>query len=212
MASKNNRTGGDVNEIALAYLEEKYGEPFTYAGATGNSMSGTHAFYADCESLPGKHVKVAVVGFQASDYTVRDNYLLLKYEEEIRQYLLEQAQTEFSDVRLHYYETKVTLSEDLPADATLEQVLHDPEAYVSAVFEVRADAMTEPSGAARVAERVAADLKQYDVEFLAVEDDRFGTMTDEEADECISRGTYVRYASYVCLHDQVQTQWKEAGD
>ena len=47
---------------ALEYMEQRYGEKFTYVKTHGSFMSYTHrGIMVSCESLPGKEIYVSII-------------------------------------------------------------------------------------------------------------------------------------------------------
>lgn len=132
-------SNSSINDVAIEHMEQKYEEPFSYAGAAGNSLSGTHQLYVRSYNLTDKRIMVKIDDYRSKDRTFRDNYLMVKYEPDLRESLLAAAKAEFPDVELFLSVADVTPQADFPPDATMEEVLQDQNSYVYATIEVPVD-------------------------------------------------------------------------
>ena len=124
-----------VTDAALEYMEKKYGEPFTYAAPWGESYSGTHQLMVTCESLTGR-VLVEIENYREEGEVFRDNYIAVKYAQETLDLFQSYVDQEFGEGRVFYEVNPRGLSEDLPADATLEEYLADSRAPLAKFVEV----------------------------------------------------------------------------
>lgn len=204
-----------IEKLCIKYLEERYGEPFTDAGPTGNSMTGDYKMYATCESLPDTNVTVKAVKFKTEDRVFQDNYLVHKYRGEIRDYLKQFALTEFSEANVYVTVTGVTLTENVPADATVEQVIRDKGFNLSATVEVKESEFSEAAQAERVMRKMGEalcgeELTTYHVMFIAVGEENFGKFTNSELSQAYRDGTYIRTAKIQKWDGGSNTVWKEA--
>ena len=57
----------NANELALSYMEKKYGEPFVCAAPYGNSLSGTKEILVTCDSLADQKVLVQVENYKSNE-------------------------------------------------------------------------------------------------------------------------------------------------
>lgn len=126
-----------VNEQALAHMQEKYGEPFTYAAPTGDSLTGTRQFYATCNSLPGKWVLVQVNDYKTDHKTFLDNYLAVQYESAVAEHFRSIGEEIFGEAIVHYEASNLSVSADLPADTSFEEYYADRSAYMIVTVEIK---------------------------------------------------------------------------
>lgn len=115
----------DPIEMSLNYLEEKYGESFTYSRhviSTGGTFDSSYIrrIYYTCDSFPGKEILV-----KDDNGEIRDNYLFLKYNEDIKKIFEESSLKYFNDVLVLYDWDSGTTARELSAQASLEEVFAD---------------------------------------------------------------------------------------
>ena len=84
----------DVIDEALDYLEQKYGVFFQYSAPYGDSLSGDKSFYAIAGDLGDEdQVVVKILNYKSKDRIIQDNYLNIKFRDQIRAYLQETAES-----------------------------------------------------------------------------------------------------------------------
>ena len=191
----------------LHHLEEKYGEPFFYVGPTGDSMSGTHSFFVGCDSMPGEEIKVSIDHYNKEDELIRDNYLLFKYHNEIYDMLLRGLQTEFGDVVLYYLPGVSVPRANLPADASLDDLLDDSGIIISASAEVRASRLNSLEQAENALLCITTRGCRYYFSLISVEEEQFGKLSYEELSNGALAGEYEHFAVFVKGDGGVQTSW-----
>ena len=197
--------GHDINQQALKYLEEKYGEEFTYAAAYGSSTSGTREFYATCDSLPGQRVLVQVENFQEETRIFRDNYLAVKYQQQTIDYLREQVTAGYPSVNIFYEANTEGL--DLPADADFAQYLREGSAKLIVMLELKASEVTDTARMDEIAAEIAKACNYITLTIVVVNDEMFGTMDRGELGDCLSTGQCVKWGKYYIQNGQIQTDW-----
>lgn len=197
-----------VNEAALAQMERKYGEKFTYAGPYGDSMSGTRQFMASCASLDGL-VLVEAENFRKGPVTYRDNYLAVRYRAETETFLRGCAEAEFGEAKVTYEVRPLALSEDLPANADLEQYLMEGGVPLSFIIEVKEGDFTAEDQVLHTAERIAGSGAQFYMTLMVMEKEDYGTMDRKELNSAISHGGFVHCAKVEELGEGIQMRWLE---
>ncbi|MCM1059918.1 MAG: hypothetical protein NC452_06455 [Eubacterium sp.] len=192
MFSKSNQ---DVNNLALKYLEHKYGETFEYKQPCGNSMTGTRNFIASC--LGHGDVLVQIDNFKDSENRVfLDNHIAKKYENETKNFIKEIFDKEFTESKIFYIAAEKVLSEDLPGDATFEQFLADPEGRISAVIAVKKSGYSDNT---QFKEAVETILESFAANWIGlhihvVEDNEFDSFNKSTHEEMFLNRQYVKYA------------------
>ena len=204
-----------IDKLTIAYMEERYGENFTGAGPTGNSMTGNYSMYVTCESMPSINITAKVLNFKREDRIFQDNYLVFKHQEEIKNYLQRFALEEFSEANVYISVSAIPLSASIPADATAEAVMRDENFMLSATVEVRESEFKEAAQAEKVMLNMGKalygkELISYHVMFIAVEEEKFGELTNSELSQAYVEDTYVRTAKIQKWSTGSNTVWKEA--
>lgn len=124
-----------VNQLAIEYLEQKYGEKFEYSAPVGASYTGTRSFLVTCESFGEKSVLVQIENFMDSENRIiKDDYLVVKYEDNVRELLGKMADKEFGESKIFYNSSGRTIDPTLPADASFEEYLCCKDGLISAVI------------------------------------------------------------------------------
>lgn len=194
------------NEAALAYMEQKYGEPFEYAGSWGNSLSGTHELLVRCDSLQDA-VLVEIENYRSDDPVFRDNYLAVKYEGETRAFLEQCALSVFGEAAVYYSAIRTGLSEDLAADASFEEYLADTRAPLSILVEVPAGSFSSDDQARALGEAVAAAGCHFRLTLMVVEEGVYGTLDREALSEKIGLRDFVHCAEVRSLGSGLTVNW-----
>ena len=175
-----------VNQLALGYLEEKYGEPFTYTAPWGSSYSGTRAFLVTCESLPGMSVLVQVENFKSENPVYSDNFLAVKFEAETREFFREEAEAVFGRVNVFYEASKFSLTGVGETGLTFEAFQARENNEIDVLVEVKAPITA--SQLQTLAESITPFRGNVTVTVIAVDDAAFGTLTRKELNALAYRG------------------------
>ena len=185
----------DTTSFALNALQEKYGETFQYIGPWGSSLGGTQEFLASCDSLPGQRILVSVEHYKDTETrTVSDNYLACRYAQETEDYLLRCAQENLGSARVFYSPTMLTLSADLPADASFERFLAESGVYVGAIIEVKASEFRGEEQARAMIQQISGSGAECNLNIVALPDEVFGTLDRDAIRSRIRTGAYVLFA------------------
>ncbi len=129
-----NKSKQDVNEWALEYLEQKYGEKFEYAAPAGASYTGARSFLATCESFGERKVLVQVDNYKdENNRVIRDNYMAIKYEQEVKDEFTQIANEEFGDSKVFYAASGRVLAAELSSNMSFEDYLKCSDGLISAI-------------------------------------------------------------------------------
>ena len=197
----------------IQYLNEKYGEKFTYLYSDGNYFSDTDRYYVSCESLPGEKITVEVKGLNKNIEDLRDNYLLFKHQKEIYALILSAAEAEFGQSNvIVYYSTGVSVpNEKLPADATLDQILNDDGVLLSALIEVRSGKLTTLEQAERAMQSVTSRGCRYALSIVALEAPLYGTLSVDEINQRVEKDDYEHLAVLSKGSNRARSSWYDGG-
>lgn len=179
-----NESKQDVNELALEYMEQKYGEKFEYYAPAGMSYTGTRNFLAKCETFGDKSVHVQIDDFRTENRKFRDDYIALKYADQLFDYIEQTAKKQFDEAKVvSCWGTGNALSPDLPADATFEEYMLDPEGRLVANIVVKKSDYKSRKQLAQILETVAANNAAGSTEFMimVIDDSKYKGCTIDEA-------------------------------
>ncbi|MDR2940112.1 MAG: hypothetical protein LBV08_07280 [Clostridiales bacterium] len=202
MASKPN-----VNEMALAVMEEKYGEKFEYYRPWGNSMTGTREFIARCESLPGQDIHVEIENFRDDGRIFRDTYLLVKYKPECTEFFKKCVADVFGEAVIFYDVTYFGLSPELTGDATFEEVLADPGTRLGIIAEIKESDFLYKGQAEEAANALAALCARFNFSLVVVEDGDYGTYDRDTLLQSMSSEEYVAFAAITWADGKLTIKW-----
>lgn len=197
----------NANELALSYMEKKYGEPFAYAAPYGNSLSGIKEILVTCDSLPEQKVLVQVENFESNERVFRDNYLAVKYTEETIAFFKECAAEQGLNANVFYRATEDGQSENLKADASFEEFLADGRSEMVVLLEVRASEYTNQAQVDAVIQKMAATCGCMAITVLVMDDEIYGTMDRDALNDCISHQQYVAMAKGYVEEFQAGIKW-----
>ena len=172
-----------VNELALEYLEQKYGEKFEYSAPAGSSYTGTRTFLATCESFGDYRVLVQIENFRdRENMVIRDNYIAVKYADKVGEFFSQIADEEFGSSKVFYYATGRTLPPELPSNASLEEYFSCREGVVTGLIALPESGYKNDEQLSLLADKIS-DTFSFDeisVLFMVVDDDTFKSADEDE--------------------------------
>ena len=179
----------NVNELALEYMEQKYGEKFEYKAPAGSSYTGNRTFLATCESFGDETVVVQVVNYKTDERQFRDNYLAIKYADRMIDYLSQIVNNQFGESKVYYSPAAKPLSADLPANATFEEYLMDPSDTINAWIVVKKSDYKDMNQLSEIMETITSDCAagMMFIALLVIEDSKYIDCTFSKARD-YSRG------------------------
>lgn len=197
-----------VNNQAISYMEEKYGESFEMVAPYGDSMTGIRKILVSCDSLPGQQILVQVDNFREENKIFRDNYLAVKYREESIAFWKKCIAPACPDVNVFYEVAKSGLSSELGADASFEEFLADDRVEMIVMMELKAGSSAGKEAIEDAVANIAASCKNMTLTIIVVDDDVFGTLDRAGLNDRISMGEYVIQATVYIDGDQVKWTWR----
>lgn len=172
-----------VNELALEYLEEKYGEKFEYCAPAGSSYTGTRTFLATCESFGDYRVLVQIENFRdRENMVIRDNYIAVKYADKVGEFFSQIADEEFGSSKVFYHSTGRTLPPELPNNASLEEYFSCREGVVAGLIALPESAYKNDEQLSLLADKIS-DTFSFDelsVLIMVVDNDTFKSADEDE--------------------------------
>lgn len=201
----------NANELALAYLEEKYGEPFYYSAPYGDSMTGTRSLLVTCNSFPDQQLLVQVEGFKTNQKVFLDNYLAVKYQSETIDFLHACISEHYPNANIFYEAPLVCQSANLSAAASFEEFLADGRAKLIVMLEVNASEFTGPESINEIVTQITESCNHMTLTVIVVDDSLFGTMDRSELNNRISHRDYVAMGKVYIDQNGVETKWRGEG-
>lgn len=179
-----NKPKQDVNELALEYLEQKYGEKFEYYAPAGMSYTGTRRFLAKCETFGDERIAVQIDDYKSENRKFRDDYIARKYANQLFDYIEQTVKKQFDEAKVvSCWGTGNALSPALPADATFEEYMLEPEGRLVANIVVKKSDYKSREQLTQILETVVADNAAGTAEFIimVIDDSKYEGCTIDEA-------------------------------
>ena len=199
----------NINDAALEYMEQKYGEKFEYVAPWGDSMSGTHELLVKCDSFPEQNILVEIENYRSDDKVFSDNYLAVKYFEDTIGFLIGCANQVFSEATVVYDINKAALSSDLPANATFEEFLADTRVPLITAVVIKTNDFSSEEQAQELAKLIAESSVDFHLTIAVVDDEDFGAYNRKTLNELISSKKLVDRASIRKHGDDIRIVWAE---
>lgn len=199
----------NINEVALEYMQQKYGEEFEYYAPFGDSMTGTHQLLVKCDSFPDQSILVSIKNYRKDDRVFLDNYLAVKYHDDTERLLKEWAEQVFTEANVFFDVTDQPLPAELPVNATLEEFLSDTTVPLTFLVEVDKDHFTSKDQIRQLIELISEYESRYYLSVLVVENDEFGAENSQVLDDKMYRGDYIHCAKVSKVTDEVRIRWLE---
>ena len=198
----------NINDEAIAYMEQKYGEKFEYSAPFGISRSDTHQLLVKCSSFPDQGIVVRIENYRSRDRVFSDNYLAVKYSVECTELFQSYASDEIGEANVLFDINTMTLSPDLPANATLYEYLADTSAPLIIMVEVKGSDFISKEQAQRFTERVAANGSYFGIWFVVVDDSEYGTFDIETLSELVGLNNYIHFAMITKFDSNgIKSEW-----
>ena len=115
----------DINEGALEYMEQRYGETFKFVGAHGLFYSkNSRSIMVSCASFPGKEIRVDIIK-DGKNEKYRDNYMRYYFADQVNEFILNIAKEYFDDVTFRISIFASTIDSSIDFETTFEEYIHN---------------------------------------------------------------------------------------
>ena len=195
--SSNKESKKSVNELALEYLEQKYGEKFEYSAPAGASYTGTRTFLATCESFGDRRVLVQIENFMdRENMVIKDDYIAMKYEDDVRELFKKMADEEFGSSKVFYSAAGRTLDPELSANASFEEYLNSKEILISAVISLPESGYKDTEQLKSLCDKITStfSVDELSISIIVVDDDTFKSADEDDLCEIYLRESSVAQA------------------
>lgn len=199
------------NRLALNYMEEKYGETFTYAAPCGNSLSGTRELLVTCNSFPDRQILVQIENFKSDNRIYRDNYLAVKYESETLEFFRSCASDFYEKCNVFYEAPTQVQSEKLTAESNFDAFLSDGLTTIVVLFELPANEFSDPAQVEHIISNICASCSNANVTVVIVEDQIWNTFSRTELADRISNDDFVALAKAYIRNSSTDVRWYGEG-
>ncbi len=189
----------NINDAALAYMEQKYGEKFEYVGPWGASYAnqGVRQMLVKSSSLPDE-ILVEAAG-SSDEYVFTDNYLAIKYKPEMISAIQTAADQSFGASFVVYDVLMQTLDPELSADSSFEEYSTNPESGIAAIVAVSADVFEE-SLVQEFSESFGELGIIAQLSFVALDSEQYSSRETINIDDVIGQKKY-RYFALININD-----------
>ena len=175
-------------EIILDYMERRYGAAFEFSHTWDSGLGRSFSFLATTESFPGQMLIIEVSNIRdrnRENWEISSSFLAVKHRDATADFLRSLAEEVFGEVVIHHDATRLSLSPDLPPDATLEEFLADASALIRATIEVPESVVTSMEQIDELTNLLTESLARFTISILAVDDHLLGTLDRAAIDEII---------------------------
>jgi len=197
----------NINDVALAYMEKKYGEKFEYGAPYGNSMSGTHQLLVKCATFPDRYILVKIENYRHRKKIFLDNYLAVKYREDTIEFISDCANQVFEESNVFYNVSNGALSPDLSLTATFSEFLADTRVPLHILVEVKASNFISEEQAQNLTELVAASGANFFLTLIFVDDKEYGTFNRDTLYKHVELNKFGRGAFVSKFGDDIEIRW-----
>lgn len=127
----------NINDAALAYMGQKYGEKFEYISPWGSSYTtpGKRQILVSCGSLPGKEILIVIKDDgEAESYS--DNYMDFYYEIQTSDYIKQVASNYFTDFTIEISIRRTPSSDGVSREMGFDDYIRDKNNFVSGNIDI----------------------------------------------------------------------------
>ena len=199
----------DINALAKEYLEERYGETFTYIGPWDQGFRSEKSMRYACDAIPGSTVLVVMDKRKEGGYDIYDNYLAWKYDAAVKDKVGMLAAAEFGAASVLSTVPNRVQKKEIPADATFEEYLSLADVPLSLTVEVPDKAFTDLEPVRRLAAAIDALGPDYQMSVVSLGAQISTGLTYAAAEELINSDDYIRSALISRMNGQAFEQLKE---
>ena len=115
---------GGVNAGALAYMEEKYGEPFEYVKPWATNYPEKRQIIVSCGSMPGKEILVVIDRSEKKE-SYRDNFMDVYFLPQTTEFFSQIARKYFEDFTLVVADVRAPSGEGISFDTNFEEYIQN---------------------------------------------------------------------------------------
>ena len=155
----------DVNDGALEYMEQRYGEKFTYVRSHGSFMSYTdRGIMVSCESLPGKEIYVSI-SKKDGEERYYDNYMEYYFARQVEDYIVGVAKNYFDDVSFEVSFSAVPIDPAIDLTTTFEEYILNRRSAISGHMDINDSSEEIGESSEEIVREFLEELKELGVHF-----------------------------------------------
>ena len=113
---------GGVNAGALAYMEEKYGEPFEYVKPWATDSPQKRQIIVSCGSMSGKEILVVIDRSEKKE-SYRDNFMDVYFRPQTTEFFSEIARKYFDDFTIFVNDSRAPSGEGISFETEFEEYI-----------------------------------------------------------------------------------------
>lgn len=181
---KYNFASGNINDIGVKYVEDKYNDNCEYAGPYGDSITGTHQLLVKCDKLQ-KNIIVKIENYKHKlKRKFSDSYLTAKYERDIFHFIKEQVKNAGLGESNIYGNFSYIIT-NAKANITFEKFLTLNQNEYSFYIEIKKSNFLDEEQIEKLKNLLAENNLQFQSHILIIDDDNFGSYTEKRLGELL---------------------------
>lgn len=137
-----------------------------------------------------------------------DNYVAVKYDKQMREFLNNKVNTYFSkEINLHYSMNKESVSQDVSADASFDDYVKESNAKVSFILEIKESSYSSDEQIKKLADELNNVGLSYHFRVIVINDKEFGKYDSTELSSKASFLEFDKSAIVSNENDEVNIRW-----
>ena len=176
---KYNFASGNINDIGVRYVEDKYDDNCKYAGPYGDSMTGNHEILVKCNKLE-KNIIVKIENYKHKlQRKFSDSYLSVKYENDtilLIEELVTKAGLGESIIFIDSSKKVTTLN----ANISFEKFIKSSKIKYSFITEIKKSNILEEKQVEKIKELLIEKGLNFETTIAVLPDDEFGLYSESE--------------------------------
>lgn len=197
----------NINDLALDYMKNKYGEEFEYFSPYGDSTTGSHQLLVKNDNYPNQNILVKIDNYKKKEKEYYDNYLAVKYRIDVKDWLKEKASSIYGDANVFMEVCISPLSSSLSPDASFETYFSDSTAEIHPIIEIKESAYETAEKLNALADMIRDNSGCYYVSVVFVADNEYGLSDYNDMKDRMGSGDYIHCAKITGDESDYKIRW-----
>lgn len=199
----------NINDLALDYMKDKYGEEFEYSSPYGDSTTGSHQLLVKNENYPNQNILVKIDNYKKKEKEFYDNFLAVKYRIDVKDWLKEKASSVYSDANVFMEVSISPLSSNLLPDSSFETYFSDPSAEIHPIIEIKESDYESAEKITALADIFKDNSGCYYASVVFVADNEYGLSDYDDMKDRMRSGNYIHCAKITGDKSDYEIRWLE---
>ncbi len=182
----------NIRNAAVEDLNKRYNENFEYAANYEDQFGASYdSFYLESKDVNspvyGKYIYVMVENYKSDNYTIRDNYLAMKYEKQTEDYITQKVHKYFNSANIYYTCEKKSLCKTsflntgLNSNTSFDEFLKNTNQFNIELFakiELKESEFYDRKLLDDLTNEI--DINYFYFDYYIMKDERFGTIKRDD--------------------------------